>query len=429
MSASPAKLRVLVLRDAGFGGANETESEVVAALGSDSSIRLLEGAAGYGEAARSVQNQELDLVIVDEVAGDPTTVIEQIEHAAPELPIVVVLDEDQAMIAQACMLAGARAYLFRPFDPADIVEVVRQVCSKEERRRARTNTKPLTQAGRLIVVHGSKGGVGATTVAVNLAVTLAKTTDQRVALVDVNLLGGDTDVALNIVTDNSIADVVAHLRELDNSLLDDTMIRHPSGVFVLPAPSQLERAEAIGGHETAMVLAACRANFDLVVVDTSSRPDEHALAALEMADLVMLVTTPEIAALKSAARFLQLGHNLGFPPEKLQLVINRLNSKNAIPLDDIEENLHHKMSYGLPSDGEPMVEAQNAGEPVVILRPRSRIGRELWRVGREVALKLGAPITAAVTVDGATADPIQEPKRSRFALLARFRSLRPATAP
>ncbi len=148
MSVSQAKLRVLVLRDAGFSGADEPDGDVVAALEPESSIRVIEGAAGYGEAARSVLRQEVDIVVVDEVAGDAATVIEQIEGVAPELPIVVILDEDQRMSAQACILAGARAYLFRPFDPMDMVEIVRQVRAKEDRRHSRSTTKAQGQVGR-----------------------------------------------------------------------------------------------------------------------------------------------------------------------------------------------------------------------------------------------------------------------------------------
>jgi Flp pilus assembly CpaE family ATPase len=102
-----------------------------------------------------------------------------------------------------------------------------------------------------------------------------------------------------------------------------------------------------------------------------------------------VVCTPEIASLKNAARFLALAHELGYGDEKLKLTINRLSSGGSIPLKDIESNLRHKMAYGLPSDGLPVIEALNAGEPVVLMRPSARIARQIYSVGAELIHQLG----------------------------------------
>ena len=154
-------------------------------------------------------------------------------------------------------------------------------------------------------------------------------------------------------------------------------------------PSELERAEVISGEETTAVFTALRQFYDVIVVDTSSRPDEHLLAALDIADAVLVVCTPEIASLKNAARFLALAHELGYGDEKLKLTINRLSSGGSIPLKDIESNLRHKMAFGLPSDGLPVIEALNAGEPVVLMRPSARIARQIHAVGSELIHQLG----------------------------------------
>ncbi len=424
MSVPVSKVRVLVLRDPGFrmGGEDEV-SPVIAALDGYGAIRVAEGAAGYGEAGRSVQRSEADLVIVDEVSGDPTAVVEQVDNVAPDLPIIVILDEDQKGLAQPCILAGARAYLFRPFDPGELVEVVQRIHAKEERRRKDRSGSGPAGGGRIVLVHGAKGGVGATMVATNLAVAARQMTGQRVALVDMSLMGGDVSVALNVVSDNSIADVVAHLRELDGDLLDDTMVRHSSGIYVLPSPSQLERAEAITGDETASVLTACRTHFDIVVVDTTSRLDEHVLAALDLADAVLLICTPELAALKNTARFLRLGHELGYGTEKMYLVLNRQGSIGAVSVADIEDNLRHKVSVGLSSDGVPIINSLNAGEPVVSMRPRSKAARELRRLATFVVDKINAR-----SVPNATSAVRSGPGiRARFGAAMKIRT-RPAAS-
>lgn len=416
MNASNGKLRILVLRDPGFRMDDGTEQgEVAAALADEPNIKVVEATAGYGEALRAVQRADADLVIIDEVAGDPCAVVEQIDDIAPELPIVVVLEEEQRMLAQASILAGARAYLFRPFELAELLEVVRRVHAKEDRRKKKTE-RGASQTGRIIAVHGAKGGVGTTTVSINLAVAMAKATGKRVALLDLNLMGGDVAVSLNIVTDNSIADVVAHLRELDGDLLDATMVHHPSGVAVLPSPTQLERAEAITGEETAKVLIACKAHFDVVVVDTASRPDEHVLAALDLADTILLVATPEIVCLKNTARFLGLSHEIGYGRDKIRLVVNRVRSAGSLPLADIEESLQHEMSFGVSSDGVPIIASLNAGEPVVTMRSDSRVARELRTIATELAGQFGTTLAAPTAGQGAS----RPSGRAAFGLLTRL---------
>ena len=344
------------------------------------------------------------------MAGDPAAVVEQLDIAAPDIPVVVLLPIEQQAAAQACILAGARAYLFRPIEPAELIDSIRRIYEKEDRRRRKTAPPTTGRISRMISVHGPKGGVGTTTIAVNLAVALYQQTGLRVALVDGSLLSGDVGVAMNIANENSIADVVAHLREIDADLLNDTLVKHASGIWVLPAPTELERAEQINGEETSAVLAGLRQHFDIVVADTSSRPDEHLLAALDQSDAVLVVCTPEIASLKNAARFLALAHELGYGDEKLKLTINRLSSQGSIPLRDIEANLRHKMAFGLPSDGIPVIEALNAGEPVIIMRPQTRISREIVNVAKELGVQLGL-----------VEDVVEAPAASRFSLMGRAR--------
>lgn len=421
MNSRTSRLRVLVLRDPGFQlDGHETDvGPITSMLEQDPTFKVSESAAGYGEAARAVHRGDVDLVIVDEVAGDPAAVVEQLDAAAPEIPVIVLLDQETASLAQACILAGARAYLFRPFEPGDLIEMIRRIYEKEDRRRRKSSPQGGSKSGRMIAVHGPKGGVGTTTIAVNLAVTIYQQTGLRVVLVDGSLLSGDVAVAMNIANENSIADMVAHLRELDGDLLNDILLHHNSGIWVLPAPSELERAEVISGEETTAVFTALRQNYDVIVVDTASRPDEHLLAALDIADAVLVVCTPEIASLKNAARFLALAHELGYGDEKLKLTINRLSSGGSIPLKDIESNLRHKMAFGLPSDGLPVIEALNAGEPVVLMRPSARMSRQIHAVASELVHQLGLSDEEPQTKGASNAAPKKRPGLNMLTKLAR----------
>ena len=150
--------------------------DLTAALEEESGFRVTESAAGYGEAARAAHRGDADMIVIDEVAGDPAAVVEQLDQAAPEIPVVVVLDPEAGAVAQACILAGARAYVFRPFDPSDLIDLLKRIYEKEDHRRRKSIPASGPKSGRLIAVHGPKGGVGTTTLAVNLAVALYQQT-------------------------------------------------------------------------------------------------------------------------------------------------------------------------------------------------------------------------------------------------------------
>jgi pilus assembly protein CpaE len=210
-----------------------------------------------------------------------------------------------------------------------------------------------------------------------------------VALVDGNLLGADQGVLLNIISENSIGDLVPHIKSLDGELVQAAMVHHPSGLEVLLAPDQLERAEAITGEELQRILGTMRTLFDYIIVDTSPFLDQTTLVALDMADTIVLICPPELAALKNAARFLRLSQEFGYPKEKIKLVVNRAKGPGAVSIADIEENLRTKVALRLPSDGPSVMYALNHGEPLVQVKPRSKVAQGIKRLARAIVFDQG----------------------------------------
>jgi pilus assembly protein CpaE len=234
----------------------------------------------------------------------------------------------------------------------------------------------------------------------------------RVALVDGNLYSGDIAVSLNIISRNSISDLLPHLRDLDKELLDSASVVHRSGVSVLLAPDELELADAVTGEAMQRILKSMRTYFDYIVVDTCSLPDQVTMAALENADTILLIATPELPSLKNAARFIRTCREHGYPADKLMLVINRENSRNAISRADIEDNLKLKVGMGIRSDGRTLIRAINAGEPAVSIDRRSRIGRGVRQLATIIATGQVARVSAA-------ASPAARVNRGPLAWIAR----------
>jgi pilus assembly protein CpaE len=238
--------------------------------------------------------------------------------------------------------------------------------------------------GHLIAVRGTKGGVGTTAVATSLAVAVHRQTKTPTVLVDGYFYGGDAPVALNLTPHRSIVDLLPQLDRLDDDILSTTLARHSSGVVVLAAPSDFEQAESIKADSFQQVLDALRTRYAYVIVDCSPFLDQTTIAALDQADTVLLVTTPDLAALKNAARFLRLGARLGYAEHKLRLLVNRFNQPGAVSSGDLEQHLSYRVSFRVPNDN-AVSQSLNRGEPVA----SGKAAKALTRLARTVVSNLG----------------------------------------
>jgi pilus assembly protein CpaE len=385
----PTTIHTLVLSDS-----KESAELLVSLLAGDPGLQVRSSQMAFGEGLKAISRHEPQVVILADNFDDPAAVAEQLESASPGLPTIVVLAQGDLNGAQSCSLAGARATLFKPFDRGSLVEAIRQVHTKEVRRRLHVASSldvgaARPQRPRVIAVHGAKGGVGATTLACNLAVSLRRLTGRRVAVVDGDVLSGDAGVMFDVTSSRSISDLLPVIRELEADLVNTLLPEHATGVRVLLAPDQLQRAEAVGGDDIQRVLSSLKPYFDYQVVDTPSLLTPVTLAALDEADLIVLVVTPEIVSLRSAARFLELASQLGYAEEKVLLVANRANAGKGINSVVIEEQLHRRVAATIGSDGRALVDSINAGELIVAARSRHRISRDVTHLSRMIAASFG----------------------------------------
>jgi pilus assembly protein CpaE len=341
------------------------------------------GTVALGQAAQVARKLRPDVIVIDGVRGDPVGLITELDEALSETPVLVVLDESEQDRVQLCVVAGARGCLMRPFDRDSLITTIQQMHQKAARRRQlsadRVTTAPT--GGHLIAVRGAKGGVGATVIASSLAVAIKRRGKEATALVDGHFFGGDVSVALNVTSNRSLVDLLPHLDRLDDDLLDATLVQHATGLAVLAAPTELEQAEVIRSDQYRQVLDVLRARYAYVIVDCSPFLDQNSITALDMADTVLIVTTPEMAALKNAARLVQLGARLGYSEQKMRLVVNRFNLSGAIARSDFEEHLEYRTSFRIPNDG-AVDRALSRGEPLVTFQPSCPAARALERLAR-----------------------------------------------
>jgi pilus assembly protein CpaE len=242
--------------------------------------------------------------------------------------------------------------------------------------------------GRVIVVYSPKGGVGCTTVATNLAVTLHNEETPTV-LIDGDLQFGDVAVMLNERSQNSIVDLAPRVDELDTEVVEDVLVEHNlSGIKVLTAPSRPEDAESVTGTSFGKVLEYFRRMYSYIVVDTSSTLTDVVLRAIDASDIVVLLATQDIPAINNARLFLDLIDVLEISRERVIFGLNRYDKRVAITPEAIGDNLKHKIQIILPFDDKIVVPSVNRGVPFVINSKSKPISRAVLELAEKVREKI-----------------------------------------
>jgi pilus assembly protein CpaE len=237
-----------------------------------------------------------------------------------------------------------------------------------------------------VAVFSPKGGVGRTTVAVNLAIAAATELGKSVVLMDGSFQFGDVGVLLNLNPKNkSIADLVPELEQGEPESLDTFVINHSAGVRVLLAPPSPEMAELITPIAVRRVLEALRRQHDLVVVDCTSWFNDTTLAILDAADVVLTMLSLEITSIKNMRLFLEVAEQLGYEHGKVKLVLNRADSSLGIRVADVENSIGRKVDHTIVSDGRSVVYALNRGVPFFLSNREAQVSQDILRLAQSVA--------------------------------------------
>ncbi|HET7690255.1 MAG TPA: AAA family ATPase [Nocardioidaceae bacterium] len=254
-------------------------------------------------------------------------------------------------------------------------------------------------SGKLVTVFSPKGGVGKTTLAVNLGMALAK--DQsRVCLVDLDLGFGDIAITLQLFPARTIADAVPMEYDLDFAALEPLLTPHRNGIVALVAPVQPDAKDSIPPSLVSKILQILKQNFDYVIVDTSPAFDEHVLQAFDETDDLLLVATLDVPTLKNvkiAAETLDL---LNFPKPRRRLVLNRADDKVGLSPDKVESTLDMKIQASIPTSPE-VANATNSGEPIMSSNPRHPVSQAVEQLA--ALLTGGANAASTPSAPGARA--------------------------
>ena len=283
---------------------------------------------------------------------------------------------DPDLILRA-MRAGVHEFVLFPPDPEEFAAAVDRLM-----RRMQSET----QRGKVFAVYSGKGGVGCTTIAVNLADGFARNhPTARVALADLVVAGGDVRVLLNLKPAYHMGDLVSTLERLDTDLLRSLLTPTSRGVWALPAPDDPEYDNKLDGNVIGNILEHLRHDFAFTVLDCEHHLSERTLTALDAVDRILLITELTVPALRSTKRALALCGRLGYPDEKMCVVVNRFQSGEVLSLADAGEVLKHEVFWKIPNDYKAAASAMAKGVPIAA----NEAGSKLAGSYGQLAAKLG----------------------------------------
>ena len=297
---------------------------------------------------------------------------ESMRVTRPSLAVILVRRRVDTSILTDALRAGVFEVV-EERDLAGLNTAVRRARELARQLRETVGETTLTDqsqtGGRLVTVFSAKGGCGKTTLATNLAAALADRGRRQVCLVDLDLAFGDVAIALQLFPAHTIADAVALADSLDASAVASLLTPHSPGLTTLVAPIEPGTAESIPATLVAGVLALLKQQFDFVVVDTPPAFDDHVLAAFDQSDLVALLATLDIPALKNLKLTLETLDLLNYPRDRWRLVLNRADSKVGLALSEVEKTLHAPIAAQIPSSRD-VPASINRGVPIVLDDPK-----------------------------------------------------------
>jgi pilus assembly protein CpaE len=335
---------------------------------------------GWDEA---LHRQPLDIMVVElspkaELA-EALRRIEQARAEFPDLSIFVTSSSKSPELIIAAMRSGAQEFLTKPINEHEFNQAVKRS------RRRKTTSNGHRSPGALISVFSKTGGVGVTTLAVNLGVALAQSGSKRAALVDLNLQHGDAASLLNLEPRYSIVDACETDDQVDGDKLQSCMAPHPSGLSILAEPPHPAASEEVSAQQTQSVLQQLMTVYPYVIVDLPHTFDPRVMVALDMSSVILLTTVATIPALRSTRKILSIFREMGFSSDKVKLVVNRVSKVDRIDAKEITRTLDHETFWSLPNNYMATSDALNTGLPLVTHKRPSNVAKSILDMAEAVS--------------------------------------------
>jgi pilus assembly protein CpaE len=330
-----------------------------------------------------VQQSTPDLVIVALDADRPKALgmIQLLAGQYPKMPILTISTDPQTLLQS--LQRGAKQFLTPPIGLEDLVATLRKVLSESGQLDTLGQPGGAKPAGRVISILGSRGGVGCTSLAVNLGATLSADPTHSVALLDLDLALGDADIAIDLpgTEQISLADLARQIERLDMNYLRRALEKHaPTGLSVLRHPLELSEVSTIHEGHVERIINLLKISYTHLVLDLSKALLPTDIMSLRLSDDILLVTQLELSSLRNVVRMVHTLSTEGDMGDRIRVIVNRVGGESAedgITIKKAEEVIGKPIYWQIPSDVKPMITSRVAGMPLIKHAPKSRVQQSI----------------------------------------------------
>ena len=388
MTAQKSKYQVLL-----FSNNDLVIKDVRSELQKTKLFRLQEGkVSDVNKFPQIISENKPEVVFLDYDLQTEDTVqwVEQLIRQFPTIPVMVIFSEEDIQYSSNVVLAGARAFLPYPFEHDLFTKTMDRIHDLIERLR-QTQAPILppapTKKNCTFAVFSPKGGVGTTSIAINLAIAFRQMQNgdkRRVLLVDGKHHFGHVSLLLNLRTANSVVDLISHTGKLDSGLIRQVTIPHSSGIDVLASPASFAEAQGIRPDVLYKSIVSIQDVYDTVFIDAGNFLDENAVTYMDSAFRILLILTPDLASLRDAKKFIDITRTLSYPRDKIAIILNKTGKKSEMRLSEIEKVLKTKILGTIQSSEELMLNCTNEGIPVILKKTRHSISKSFRAIVKEL---------------------------------------------
>jgi pilus assembly protein CpaE len=368
----------------------EQRNSIIDILSNVEYIKIVGEADSIGETFKQLEEKSADVILIGaKVSGDGYKVSEKVNLEYPGVSVIMIDESFKDDTIHKAIFAGAKDVLVYPFTPLKLVDTIYRYHEVLKQKSVTHRENPLkvkkqAYLGNVITVFSTKGGVGKTFIAINLAVALQKETGKRVVLVDLDLDFGNASLALNLEPKFTLSDVVDDIKNIDQDSIEGYLMPHASGIMVLPANAKPQITEFINAQHIDIILKTLQKSFDYVIVDMPARFYEPVNPAFVAADKLLMVTTPEISTIRNVKSALITLNELNYPKSKVRIILNRADSKGFIKTKDVETTLNQNIYGSINFDYKTAVASLNEGISVVEKNTRKGMGKEFKELAKKI---------------------------------------------
>lgn len=366
----PPSLTIVII-DSDVDAIKEMQKHI-AKLGGSATVV---GVAHTFDGGYELIHRKKPMLVIMEIGDDLEQAAERIQMVQGRFPQVAICGtsyDKSADTILSLMRAGMSEYLLRPVAEVDLVSALQKTgrlwLAKAEEEK---------EAGRVFSVFSPKGGVGCTTIALNLATNFYEMTRKPTLLVDLDLAAGDVATFLNIKPAYTLSDVTANLTRLDKNFLHGVITRHESGIHVLAEPQSVNESKAISCQDVKKILGLLKTMFPYVVLDNENVVNDCTLGSFELSDTVFIVLVLSLPIIHNTRKYLNYLNQIGIKKDKIKLIVNRHLKKGDITIEDAEKALKHPVSFMIPNEYEIAMTALNKGMPISSYSAKSKLNQSI----------------------------------------------------